>query len=180
MLACVVALLPISAAQADVIQDCSQDDVLNQKYSKGELQKALNDIPGDVDEYTLCRSAINKALTGEGPTATGSANDGSGPGSGAGSGGSGDGSSGPGGSNGEDGSSSGERQQLAALNEVLDSPNPGAAGTVATSNGMPAPALLALIALGCLAIGGGVYLAAKRNPAFANALRRVPLPKRRG
>jgi hypothetical protein len=38
--------------------------------------------------------------------------------------------------------------------------------------------VLILVALLCAGTGGGLWYASKRNPAVANALRRVPLPFR--
>ena len=45
----------------DVIRDCSEDGVLNGHYSHGELTKALDQLPSDIDEYTDCRAVIRSA-----------------------------------------------------------------------------------------------------------------------
>jgi hypothetical protein len=45
----------------DVIRDCSEDGVLNHKYSHSELTKALDKLPSDLDEYTDCRAVIRSA-----------------------------------------------------------------------------------------------------------------------
>jgi hypothetical protein len=49
------------ASGRQVIRDCSEDGVLNGKYSQGELQDALHNLPSDLDEYTDCRAIIRAA-----------------------------------------------------------------------------------------------------------------------
>jgi hypothetical protein len=48
----------------DVIRDCSEDGVLDGKYSHSEIEKALEQLPSDLDEYTDCRSVIRGAQLG--------------------------------------------------------------------------------------------------------------------
>jgi hypothetical protein len=55
---------PASASPAGVIRDCSEDGVLNGKYSQSELDGALEQLPSDLDEYTDCRSVIRRAQLG--------------------------------------------------------------------------------------------------------------------
>src|SRR3954470_10346321 len=50
-----------SGSAKDVIRDCSEDGVLNGHYSHGELTKALDQLPSDIDEYTDCRAVIRSA-----------------------------------------------------------------------------------------------------------------------
>jgi hypothetical protein len=47
-----------------VIRDCSEDGVLNGKYSSSELERALDQLPSDLDEYTDCRAVIRRAQLG--------------------------------------------------------------------------------------------------------------------
>ena len=47
-----------------MIRDCSEDGVLNGKYSQSELDGALEQLPSDLDEYTDCRSVIRRAQLG--------------------------------------------------------------------------------------------------------------------
>jgi hypothetical protein len=49
------------ASPIDVIRDCSEDGVLNHRYSQRDLSGALNQLPSDLDEYTNCRSVIRNA-----------------------------------------------------------------------------------------------------------------------
>ena len=68
-LAAVLAALAVAASPAlsspmSVIRDCSEDGVLNGKYSPSELDGALEQLPSDLDEYTDCRSVIRRAQLG--------------------------------------------------------------------------------------------------------------------
>ena len=47
-----------------MIRDCSEDGVLNGKYSQSELDGALEQLPSDLDEYTDCRAVIRRAQLG--------------------------------------------------------------------------------------------------------------------
>jgi hypothetical protein len=61
LLASVVLAPPASGSANDVIRDCSEDGELNGHYSHGELAKALDKLPSDLDEYTDCRAVIRSA-----------------------------------------------------------------------------------------------------------------------
>jgi hypothetical protein len=50
-----------NASGRQVIRDCSEDGILDGKYSQGELQDALHNLPSDLDEYTDCRAVIRAA-----------------------------------------------------------------------------------------------------------------------
>jgi len=52
---------PALASPMGVIRDCSEDGVLNGKYSTSELEGALEQLPSDLDEYTDCRAVIRRA-----------------------------------------------------------------------------------------------------------------------
>jgi hypothetical protein len=57
-----VAFVPdANASGRQVIRDCSEDGILNGKYTQGELQDALRELPSDLDEYTDCRAVIRAA-----------------------------------------------------------------------------------------------------------------------
>jgi hypothetical protein len=49
------------ASSGDVIRDCSEDGVLDRKYSQKDLAGALDRLPSDIDEYTDCRGVIRRA-----------------------------------------------------------------------------------------------------------------------
>jgi hypothetical protein len=61
LLASAIFAAPALGSARDVIRDCSEDGVLNGKYSHSELAKALDQLPSDLDEYTDCRAVIRDA-----------------------------------------------------------------------------------------------------------------------
>ena len=187
------ALVVPAAAQASpssVIRDCREDGDLDHKYSNADLRKAEDNLPADVDEYTDCREVIAGAVTsgsdkgggnsGGGDDGANAASAGSGPGGG--------------------GKKSAARDK-AALDKVtghhkrprLDvggrSIEPGDNGlfnVAGSTNGLPLPLLLALIAAGLLAVGGALVALRRRIPALSRipllskiGFPRVPTPRAR-
>jgi hypothetical protein len=185
-------LVPASAQAASPLTDCAFDDDLDHKYSQSELKKALDNLPTDSDEYGLCRDLLSAAMNsgsdkGKGrPSANGS------------------------GAGGTGGSISAEEQakrdedgrELSAITGESGgdppAPNlqvgdenvkPGSNGLfdlASASNSMPTPLLLALIALGLLALAGGVLALRSRVPALGRIpvlskipTLRVPFPRPR-
>jgi hypothetical protein len=59
-----VAVQPAVSSPIGVIRDCSEDGVLNGKYSTSDLEGALEQLPSDLDEYTDCRAVIRRAQLG--------------------------------------------------------------------------------------------------------------------
>jgi hypothetical protein len=59
-----VAVPAASGSAMGVIRDCSEDGILNGKYSPSELDGALEQLPSDLDEYTDCRAVIRRAQLG--------------------------------------------------------------------------------------------------------------------
>jgi hypothetical protein len=59
-----VAVPAAFSSPMSVIRDCSEDGVLNGKYSPSELDGALDQLPSDLDEYTDCRAVIRRAQLG--------------------------------------------------------------------------------------------------------------------
>lgn len=49
------------ASGRDVIDDCSDDEVLSRTYTQKEYRDALRQIPGDFDQYGNCRDIIARA-----------------------------------------------------------------------------------------------------------------------
>jgi hypothetical protein len=174
-----------AAAHAGPVSDCASDGDLDKSYSNSELLKALDNIPGDLDEYSNCRQVIKGAVS------SGSDRGENRPGSGG---------SGAGG----DGSISAEEQaarisdgaQLDALTKGADRPSPsvnvdgekvepgsnGLFDLASASNDVPVPLLVALIAIALLAIVGGLVALRERIPALAriplvSKIPRVPLPR---
>ena len=184
-----VLALPATAAHAGPVSDCDSDGDLDQAYSKSELNEALDNIPGDLDEYSNCRQVISGAIT------SGSDKGENRPGSG--SGGSGDGGGGGGSVSAEEQAARAEDDaELDALTGGADrsSPSvnvdgetvePGSNGLfdlASASNDVPMPLLVALIAVGVLAIVGGLVALRERVPALAripllSKIPRVPLPR---
>lgn len=59
--AALLAALP-SLASASVISDCTADNSIDGNYSTAELQRALQNVPADVDQYYGCSDLIRQAL----------------------------------------------------------------------------------------------------------------------
>jgi len=191
--AILVALAVIAPAQAsanalDVQRDCADSDVFEREHSKASLKAALRELQADAEEYTDCGQMIRDALAamkggGGGGGASIASNDLDG-----------------------DGVISPEEEQiaeekaekrkerakkqaekardlLAAKGFEVDEGDDDSSGTVATAGGGGGGSsslglILAIVALACAAIGGGLWYAGKHNPAIGNALRRVPVPFR--
>lgn len=185
-------LVPASAQAASPLTDCAFDDDLDHNYSQSELKKALDNLPSDSDEYGLCRDVLTAAINGGSDKGKGRP------------------SAGGSGADGTSGSISAEEQakrdedgqDLAAITGESggDPPEPnlqvgdetvkpgsnGLFDLASASNEMPTPLLLALIALGLLALAGGVLALRSRVPALGripvlSKIRtlRVPFPRPR-
>jgi hypothetical protein len=171
---------PASAATWNqVLRDCIANDGLNGDYTRGELNKAKRHVTGERIAYTECSAEISAAM---GALRRGAGGDG------------GDGPSGDDKSadlNGDGVVTKKERRvaklkqakqddDIDEINSALlpDSESGGPAG--GSSDGDSLPLILAIVALTLAALAGGTWYAARRNPAIANALRRVPLSSRRG
>jgi hypothetical protein len=166
-----------------VIRDCADDGTLQGKYSNGDLRRAQQTLPADLDEYSDCREVIGAAIT-----------------------------SGPGGKGGKRGGQGGgpalsaaakrraearDRAALAAITRGDKRPELGIGGKTikpgpnglfdvpTASSGLPLPLILALIGVGLLATGGLLYVLRQRVAALARlslpriSLPRVPLPRLR-
>ncbi len=172
-----LALVPAPAALAsplEVLQDCADSDTFEREHSRRDLNRARGQIPADLAEYATCRRLIAAALAAGG----GKGGKLGGPGNGAGAGA----NLTPAERRAAARRRLAERERLASAENGLD-PDGSAAGSIAgdgASDDTPLPLILTLIALGCLGAGGGIWYAARRNPAVANALRRVSLPGKRG
>lgn len=183
------ALAPAATARASgaaVLRDCAADGTVGNGYSQQEYKDALNQMPADLADYSDCRAIIASKITGPGAKASSAKG-------GGGSGGSGAGAAG--------GSRSVAAKKKAArraakarkrsrakrIREIAAAQVPGGdrggsgglALQAADSGGsMPLSLVLALVALGLLALAGGVLTLQRRSTAFASALRRVPIPRR--
>ena len=173
-------MLP-AAAQADPLTDCARDNDLDHKYSNSELRDALDNLPTDSDEYGLCREVIGGAIR-----------------SGSDKGGGRPSSTGP------DGGPLSAKEQAqrdkdnAALSAIAgdadadprapsvqvggETVQPGSDGLfdlASASNDLPAPLLVALIALGVLAVAGVLVALRSRIPLLARLplLSKIPGPR---
>ncbi len=195
LLLSLLALLAVpAAAQADAVRDCARDGDLDKRYTNSQLRQALDDIPGELDEYSNCREVIKSALASGSDDRNNPSDNGSGGGGGGGAGGGGGGT----------GAVSAEEQQARAndnaeLNAITGSANgtqpevkvggeavePGTNGLfdlASMSNEVPVPLLLTLIAIGLLAIVGGFVTLRNRAPGvaripLASKIPRVSLPR---
>jgi hypothetical protein len=183
MLGLLVGAAPALATYQEVIRDCAEDGQLDGSYSQSELDQARNRLPSDLDEYSDCREVIAAASNGGRDRGA--------------SGGTGGGSG---------GAAATPQDELSARNDAsaLDSAarkrrkprvaiggtpvEPGKNGlfdSESAADGMPLSLLLALIAIGLLAAGGGAYALRRRIPGLANfslprpSLSRVSLPRLR-
>lgn len=176
----VLGLLLPTQATASVLavqQDCADSDVFEQKHSTGDLKDTLAEIPADLTEYGTCRQMILATLakrkSDNGPKDPGSP-------------------SGPAADLDGDGVVTPEEKavvakkakdrqeqrnkEIAQVSDELVQDDAAAVAADGDSGGTSLPLILTIVALLCAGIGGGLWYAAKRNPAVANALRRVSPP----
>ncbi len=181
----------VQASPGAVVRDCAEDGSVDGKYSDADKRAALKKIPADLDEYSDCRAAISASIGAGGPKAGSSKK--SGGGGGATSSSSGVPIVNPD-TNGDGKVTSAEKAAAAKTNLALkrdakskgtesslgdrktDPTKVGAIDASQTSNGMPAPVIAAIVALALLALAAGFFFLARRNPGFAQAVRRVPVP----
>lgn len=181
----VVALIAPAQASASslaVLRDCADSDSFERQHSRADLLRARSEIQADLAEYGTCGQMIQAALAALKE------------------GGGGSGAGGSGGAidadlNGDGVITPKERkvaakkakqqrekrnEQLAAITDdlVQDDTEAAGAGDGGSGSDSSLPLILALLALVGAGAGGGLWYASKRNPAVANALRRVPLPFR--
>lgn len=175
----------VALASSDaVIKDCADNGKLDKKYSKSDLKKAKSSLPSDINEYTDCGSAINRAIsssgggTSDGPTAQAASSSGSsGGGSSSGAGSDSAGSAGASGSSGSGSAKKATPPKHTSAKPIVpvggQTVTPGANGLFKaseTANELPLPILLALIAIVALTGTGGA-LVMRRRGGFRAALR---------
>jgi hypothetical protein len=176
----VLAVLALpGSAMANPILDCSDNGKLDKPYSNERLRKALDDLPTDLDEYSNCREILSGAITG-----------------GSDKGGNRPAVAGPDGSGlppEEHAARAEDNEDLAAITADPESNppsvevggeevEPGSNGLfdlATSSNDLPAPLLVALIALALVALIGGLVAVRERAPALARIplLSKIPTPR---
>jgi hypothetical protein len=168
---------PAAASWEAILQDCVLNDGLQGSYKRSELQEAKRHVTGERVAYTECGAEISAAMN-----AAAASNNGPG-----GSGGNGlnadtdgDGIVSPEEKRAAKRKKARETREVAVLNDSLKPDDSvGTIGGDDSSGGGNVGMILAILALVMLAVAGGTWYAARRNPAVANALRRVPLLGRR-
>ena len=178
LLSALALLIVPAAARADALSDCTYDNDLDHSYSNSELQKALDNLPTDSDEYSNCREILAAAIH-DGSDKGGGRPKGTGP------------DGGPL-SNEEQSNRAKDSQELAALTGGESEPpnvdvgghsvKPGDDGLydlASASNDLPTPLLAALILLGALALTGALVALRTRIPALARLplLSKIPTPR---
>ncbi len=166
------------ASPDDVLRDCNADESIDEKHSDADKRAALKTMPGEMKEYTDCEQVI-KASINDGKADSSSGGGSSGGGGGAGPidpDANGDGVVSP---VEREAAAKRKRQRAQADTErqlgdrQTDPTQAGAVNASDTANGLSLPAILALVALGLLALGAGLYALWRRNPEL---LRRISLP----
>ena len=171
LLALAVPALAYASPDA-VIRDCAADGDLDNHYSNSDLDKAEKNLPSDLDEYSDCRSVIAGAKTGGSDKGGGRSNGSSG-------GGSASAKASENAARANDNAAldaltkNGKKPSLDVGGQTVEPGSNGLFDLASASNGMPLPLLLALIAVGVLTAGGGLYALRRRVPALA----RIPLPR---
>jgi hypothetical protein len=175
----VLAVLALpGSAMANPIRDCNEDGDLDKPYNNSQLRKALASLPTDLDEYSNCREILSGAIT------SGSDQGGNRPTVGAG------GTAVP---PEEAAARAEDNDDLAAITADPESNppsvqvggeevEPGSNGLfdlATSSNDLPAPLLVALIALALVALIGGLVAVRERVPALARIplLSKIPTPR---
>ena len=172
-----------SASPAQVLADCNDDGALSKQYSNKDLRDALDDMPTDMAEYSDCKEIIGAAIAGGSDNGGGRGSPGQGVG--------GAGAADPG----EQAARAQDTADLEALAagsgsdgkgpkvQVGDSSiEPGTNGLFdlsSASNELPTPLLIALIALGLVALAGGFLALRGRVPALDRVplLNKIPTPR---
>lgn len=173
-----------SASPKQVLADCNDDGALSRQYSNSDLRKALDIMPTDLAEYSDCREIIGAAITGGSDKGQGRGSPGQGVG--------GAGAADPGeqaaraqdaadldaitsGASGSDG----KRPKVQVGGESVEPGTNGLFDLSSASNQLPTPLLVALIAVGLLALAGGYVALRGRVPALSRLplLNKIPTPR---
>jgi hypothetical protein len=168
-----------------VISDCADDGALSRTYSNSDLQEARDNLPTDLAEYSDCKQIIGAAITGGSDKGQGRGS----PGQGVGGAGAADpGEAAARAKDAEDlealasgsGSGSGGGPNVQVGEESVEPGTNGLFDISSASNQLPTPLLISLIAIGLLALAGGLVALRGRVPALNKIpTLRVPFTKRR-
>jgi hypothetical protein len=168
-LALLACLLAPTLARADggskLLIDACRDEKVDGKYSQKDYAKALSELSTDADQYSACRSVIERARL----AALGGGRGGAGTGGGGGAAGAIGGATGTGATSNRDPLASAtpeQRRAVAAARKAGGKPvdlggtlvTPGALGVghlAGDGHNVPVPLIVLLSALGLFALGGG-------------------------
>ena len=78
LLTLLAALALPAVASANPVSDCAGDGDLDRRYTNSQLRRALDNIPGDLDEYSNCREVIKCAISSGSDKRNDTSGDGSG------------------------------------------------------------------------------------------------------
>jgi hypothetical protein len=175
-----------AASPGQVLADCNDDGALSRQYSNSDLRKAIDNMPTDLAEYSDCKEIIGAAITGGSDKGQGRGS----PGQGVGGAGASDA--------GEQAARAQDAKDLEAITSGAggsgsdrkppkvqvggESVEPGTNGLFdlsSASNQLPTPLLIALIAVGLLALAGGYVALRGRVPALSRVplLNKIPTPR---
>lgn len=175
-----------SASPGQVLADCNDDGALSRQYSNSDLREALDNMPTDLAEYSDCKEIIGAAITGGSDKGQGRGS----PGQGVGGAGAAD--AGEQAARAQDaadlealtsgGGASGSDRKPPKVQVGRESVEPGTNGLFdlsSASNQLPTPLLIALIAVGLLALAGGYVALRGRVPALSRVplLNKIPTPR---
>jgi hypothetical protein len=181
LLSALAAFCVPAAAQASALSDCTHDNDLDHHYSNSELQKALDNLPTDSDEYGSCREVLAGAIQSGSDKGGGRPSD-----------------TGPDGqplSANEQSQRGKDNEELAGIagdtggsprvpsvkvgDETVEPGSDGLFDLASASNGLPTPLLVALIALAALAVTGVLVALRSRVPLIARLplLSKIPTPR---
>jgi hypothetical protein len=174
-------VVPSAAQAADPLIDCVRDNDLDRSYTRSELRNALDNLPTDSEEYGLCRDVISGAIHSGSDRGGGRPETGGPDGEGLGSK--------------EQSNRAKDDEEFSALagqsggdptppsvevgGETVSPGDDGIFDLASSSNDLPAPLLVALIALALLAVVGVLVALRSRIPALARLpiLSKIPAPR---
>jgi len=168
------------SAMAGPISDCNTDGDLDESYTNGQLRRAIEKLPTDLDEYSNCREILSGAIT------SGSDRGGNRPTAGVDAGRPTVGAGGAPLPAEEQAARARDSEDLAAITADPeksppsvqvgdDKVEPGSNGLfdlASASNDLPVPLLVALIALAFVALIGGLVAMRERIPLLS----KIPTP----
>jgi len=157
------------AGSDEVIKDCTDNGTIDKKHSNRDYDKAIKDLPADIEEYSDCRKVIADASR-EDADRKGGGGGGQGGGGSTGGGGSQSGDNSP--ANSEESGKISEAQRDGAAVNIGGQPlTPGATALETTgASSLPTPLIAVIVLLGLGALAGGVL---GSRQWLAPALRRV-------